>query len=76
MSASKYKVVLVYDEAEKVYNVSVPSLPGCFTFGASRAEALEKVTEAIEGYLEVLLEDGDPIPSGNAELAEVAVIYG
>ena len=39
-----------------------PSLPGCISQGQSRKEAIQNIREAIEGYIEVLEEEGDPIP--------------
>lgn len=42
--------------------VTVPALPGCITQGNSYDHALEMAREAIEGYIAVLVEDGDPIP--------------
>ena len=38
-------------EFEGYYNASVPALPGCFSCGASREEALANIKEAIELYL-------------------------
>lgn len=42
--------------------VSVPALPGCNTEGDTLEEALANAKEAIELYLEVLKERGEPIP--------------
>jgi predicted RNase H-like HicB family nuclease len=42
--------------------VECPSLPGCVTQGHTKAEALANIREAIEGYLEVLKEDGKEPP--------------
>ena len=41
----------------------VPSLPGCLSQGETRQAALENVQEAIELYIECLIEDGVPIPA-------------
>ena len=49
----------------------VPSLPGCASQGETVEEALRNVAEAVELYLEVLRENGDPIPT--EELAQVEV---
>jgi len=57
----KYRVLIEPDE-DGVYVAEVPSLPGCVSQGATRAEALGNVKEAIAGYLESLEEHGDPIP--------------
>lgn len=58
----QFTVVLDYDPQEDVYNVSVPSLPGCFTWGKTKAEALRNAKDAIEVFIDVLAEYGDPIP--------------
>jgi predicted RNase H-like HicB family nuclease len=67
-----YTVLLVPAD-EGGYTVSVPALPGCITEGDSMEEALAMAREAIESYLYVLAEDGDPIP---AEGADVVVRLG
>jgi predicted RNase H-like HicB family nuclease len=41
-------------EFEGYYNASVPALPGCFSYGTNREEALSNIKEAIELYLEDL----------------------
>ncbi len=56
-----YTVVLE-TEREGGFVVSVPALPGCFTQGDSRAEALKNAREAITAYIEELRARGDDIP--------------
>jgi predicted RNase H-like HicB family nuclease len=69
----KYRVLLEQDE-DGVFVAEVPSLPGCITQGATRAEALSNVQEAIEGFLESLRAHDEPIPpSIEEEVVEVAV---
>ena len=53
----KFKVVLQPAE-EGGYNVIVLGLPGCFTQGATRKEALTNAREAIECHIESLRQDG------------------
>ena len=50
-----------------------PSLPGCLSQGSSKKEAIKNIQEAIQGYLEVLQQDGDPIPDDSMESIIVAV---
>ncbi len=40
----------------------VPALPGCVTYGKKVEEAIEMSRDAITGYVESLIEDGEPIP--------------
>jgi predicted RNase H-like HicB family nuclease len=47
--------------------VSVPDLPGCWTQGETRDEALANAKEAITGYLEALDELGKPLPRPQRE---------
>jgi predicted RNase H-like HicB family nuclease len=44
-----YKVVI--HESEEEYSVSCPGLPGCWSQGATEAEALENIQDAIREYL-------------------------
>jgi len=47
----KYKIALV--QSEEGFSVSVPGLPGCWSQGATEAEVLENVKDAIASYLAV-----------------------
>lgn len=47
----KYKVVM--ERSDEGYSVSVPGLPGCWSQGASEAEAIANIREAISEYLVV-----------------------
>lgn len=51
----QYRVVIV--ESEEGFAVSCPALPGCHSQGATRAEALVNIREAIQLWLEVAVED-------------------
>ena len=62
MSTLTYRVLLKR-EPEGGYTVTVPSLPGCVTYGDTIEEAVEMAREAIELYLESLREDGEEIPT-------------
>ena len=54
--------VVVHKDPDSDYGVTVPDLPGCFSAGETMDEALTQVVEAIEGHLEGLLMDGEPMP--------------
>jgi predicted RNase H-like HicB family nuclease len=56
-----YTVVL-RKEPEGGYTVLVPALPGCLTCGDTVEEALAMAREVIPAFVEVLQEDGKPIP--------------
>lgn len=53
-----YKLHL-HKEAQGGFTVSVPSLPGCITYGENVDEAISMAKEAIELYLEELKERGE-----------------
>ncbi|HEV7569936.1 MAG TPA: type II toxin-antitoxin system HicB family antitoxin [Thermoanaerobaculia bacterium] len=46
----RYRVVLT--ESEEGFAVACPGLPGCWSQGATEAEALDNIRSAIEEYLE------------------------
>jgi len=62
-----YKIRL-QKEQEGGYTVSVPSLPGCITYGNDIDEAIAMAKEAIELYIESLVEHGEVIPTENNTL--------
>ncbi|HEX7575906.1 MAG TPA: type II toxin-antitoxin system HicB family antitoxin [Candidatus Methanoperedens sp.] len=57
MTNMHLKVVLEEDEEAGGFVVSCPSLPGCFSQGDTKEEALENIKEAIQACLESLTED-------------------
>tara|TARA_R110001583_G_C5501959_1_gene395842 strand:- start:32 stop:436 length:405 start_codon:yes stop_codon:yes gene_type:complete len=60
----KYPIVLHTDNRVS-YGVTVPDVPGCFSAGDTFDEALEMAEEAIFSHLELLLEDGEDIPTAS-----------
>jgi len=48
---------------DDTYNVSIPALPGCLTFGESKKEAEYMIQDALNLYLECLIDDGESIPA-------------
>jgi predicted RNase H-like HicB family nuclease len=46
----------------------VPALHGCITWGETIEHAMEMAKEAIKGYIEVLKEEGEPVPDDNETL--------
>ncbi|MFH1402265.1 MAG: type II toxin-antitoxin system HicB family antitoxin [Patescibacteria group bacterium] len=63
MKIYKFTAIFTPEKGAKdVYNVSVPALPGCLTFGESLVEAKYNIRDAMELYLENMLDDGETIP--------------
>jgi predicted RNase H-like HicB family nuclease len=54
--------ILLNREPEGGYTVTVPALPGCVTYGENVDEAIAMAKEAIELYIESLVEHNEPIP--------------
>jgi predicted RNase H-like HicB family nuclease len=61
MKQYTYKILL-NREPEGGYTVTVPSLPGCITYGESVDEAISMAKEAIGLYIESLVEHNEPVP--------------
>jgi predicted RNase H-like HicB family nuclease len=68
---SRFPVVLSEDEAG-FFNAACPIIPGCFSQGKTREEALANIREAIELSLECREQEGWELPE-RYELTEVAV---
>ncbi len=60
-------------EPEGGYTISVPSLPGCISYGKTFEEAIEMIKDAMEGWLAVAREEGVPIPE-QFETIQVAAL--
>ena len=65
---ARYKVLL--RESDEGFAVSCPGLPGCWSQGATEAEALENIRSAIQEYLEAVY---DSLKSERVREVEVAV---
>lgn len=62
MTTRLYTILLKPDPEQGGYWVEVPTFPGCYSQGDTLDEALANIREAIEGYIETLVMDGEPIP--------------
>ena len=59
---ASYTVVFEYHKEDNGYLVTVPSLPGCLTWGKTLREAKAHAREAIQGFIEALQKEGKPVP--------------
>jgi antitoxin HicB len=64
MNPLVYRIFL-HTEPEGGFTVTVPSLPGCVTYGETLEEAKQMAREAIELYIESLREHGEEVPTEN-----------
>lgn len=54
--------VVLHKDAAADYGVSIPDLPGCFSAGATVAQALDNTLEAMALHFEGLVADNQPLP--------------
>lgn len=64
---------VIYEQGETNWGAIVPDLPGCVSIGDTLEQVQENVKEAIELYLEVLQERGEPIPEPKHRIGNVVV---
>ena len=70
----EYEIILEPDPEDGGYMVHCPALPGCYSQGDTRKEAIENIREAITAYVESLKKDNLPIPpSVEPEIVRVSV---
>ena len=55
------------------YSANVPDLPGCVAQGDTFEETQSSIKEAIEIHIEVLKEEGQPVPEPNVKTVSIAV---
>ena len=72
--SQRRKFTVVMEEGEDGYVVvHCPALPGCWSQGKTRDEAMSNIREAIELYLESLVARGEPIPEEEVGTVEVTI---
>lgn len=67
-----WKVVLHVDE-DGAWCASIPALPGCFSDGKTRDEAIKGIREAAEAWLEASRDLGLSVPLRDTQV-EVAIV--
>ncbi|GET36610.1 protein of unknown function UPF0150 [Microseira wollei NIES-4236] len=65
--------VLLYTDEDGYWIAECPSLPGCNSQGKTKQEAITNIKEAIELYIEVLQEKGQPIPEDRFDMILMVV---
>jgi predicted RNase H-like HicB family nuclease len=74
MKEKMIEYTVIYERGQTNWGAYVPDLPGCVSIGDTLAEVQENIKEAIALYLEVLKEDGQPIPEPSTEVGKVAIM--
>jgi predicted RNase H-like HicB family nuclease len=67
------KYLVIIERGEGNLSAYVPDLPGCVSTGETVEELMGNIREAIEGHLEVMRENGEPIPEAASEAMQVEV---
>jgi predicted RNase H-like HicB family nuclease len=51
-----------FEDGRQAYHAYCPGLKGCHTWGYTHDEALVNIQEAVQLYIEDVIESGEPIP--------------
>ena len=65
--------IIIYPGEDGWWVAECPSLPPCISQGKTKEEAIANIKEAIQLYLEVLEQEGRPIPEDHLETVLVDV---
>ena len=68
----KYPIAIEPGDADHAFGVVVPDLPGCFSAGDTLDEAIDNAREAIELWLETVIDDGGAVPEARPIAAHQA----
>ena len=58
----RYEIILYWSADDDAFVAEVPELPGCAAHGATHAEALQNVQDAMALWLDVAREMNLPVP--------------
>jgi predicted RNase H-like HicB family nuclease len=59
--------VVIYPDEDGGYCASCPSLPGCHSQGDTWEETLANIKEAMELYIEDMIENGEEVPEDHLD---------
>ncbi|NNM52578.1 MAG: type II toxin-antitoxin system HicB family antitoxin [Pseudomonadales bacterium] len=62
----KYPIAIEPGDDAHAFGVVVPDLPGCFSGGDTLDEALDNAHEAIDFWLETVIDDGGVVPEATS----------
>jgi antitoxin HicB len=69
MALERSYAVVLEPEAEGGYSAHIPAFRGAHTQGDTVEETLANARDVIDGYLEVMTERGEPIPTSDLAAA-------
>lgn len=58
----KYEIILYWSNEDQAFVAEVPELAGCLAHGDTQEAALAQAKEAIQLWIDMATEFGDPIP--------------
>lgn len=65
--------VILHPGEDGYWVTECPSLPGCVSQGKTKAEAINNIKEAIDGWIETAQAHGQPVPDEGFETQVVCV---
>ena len=72
--ATPYVYRLVIERDEDRFHAEIPRLPGCYSWGYTYEQTLKNIKEALELWIEVKKEAGEPIPVDDPRTIKNAAI--
>ena len=70
-SQSEYLVIL--ERGERNWGAYAPDILGCISTGKNKEQTQRNFTEALQGHLDWMQRDGDPIPAPQAETEQATI---
>ena len=67
------RYAVLFEKGPTSWGASVPDLPGCVAIASTREEVEALIKGAIEFHIEVLQEEGQPIPESSYEVGKLEV---
>ena len=58
----RYYETMVHKEADTAFGISFPDFPGCISAGCTLGEAVAMGAEALAGHIELMSDEGLPVP--------------
>ncbi len=65
--------IILYPGEDGYWVAECPSLPGCISQGKTKEEAIANIREAIELYIEDMIENGEIVPEDQLDRMVVVV---
>ncbi len=64
--------IAIHKDDGSVYGVTVPDVPGCFSWGDTIDDAIRNAKEAIQGHIETMLEDSGDVTFTCSRIEDLA----